>query len=91
VKHKKILDVEFRFPHLKGEYYDPREQICYLFWTEELTDSEDVFFEYVFASLIHAELHFRIQEIEGITRSRQFDDVACKVMKWNKEVYDALY
>jgi hypothetical protein len=37
------------------------------------------------------ELHFRIQQLEGITKTRKFDMVASKVFKWDEEVYNALY
>jgi hypothetical protein len=89
VKHKESLDIEFRYPDLKGEYYEPHSQICYLFWSSDEPELESV--EYIIASLNHVELHFRIQQLEGITKSRKFDVVASKVFKWDEEVYNALY
>lgn len=89
MKHKKTLDIIFRFPHTKGEYYEPHSQVCYIFWSSNETEMETI--DYVIASINHAELHFRIQQLEGITKSRRFDDVASKVFKWDGEVYSALY
>lgn len=89
VKHKKTLDIIFRSPISEGEFYEPHTQLCYIFWSSNETESKML--EYVVESINHAELHFRIQQLEGIIKTRKFDDVADKVFEWDGEVYNTLY
>jgi len=76
------MEIEFGFPPLSGEYYDPESKTCYIFC---------VSYEELISCINHAWLHYTIQFLVDIKTSYSFDKISTKVDKWDKEVYNLLY
>lgn len=77
------MKIEFTFPPLNGELYDPEGCVAYIFGN---SDEESLT-----RNIIHATLHYILGELMGKRIHGKFDGVAVRVFSWDKVVFEALY